>query len=344
MVWSEGVRWGIVHAALDHRDWTFSQIAAAVVPAVSAKRPCAQTVSNILDLFEETGDVAVRGQRAGMPRAHIDALVAIVNKAPWSFLDELAAELFFGHEIANNAGNSYCPTVLCRVLIGEGFTRKKLRDLTINRNAEIMTLFTKLMTHYTAEQLLVVDETKRDNRHLKRTHGRAIRGETPLSFMFDVRGVSHSVLACAGLGGIVAYDVVEAGYCHETFLAAFKRIVGPLIQPHGPGSTNSVVLMDNAPIHEAVGLSLEEFVKSRGDILVFLPPYCPEFSPIEKMFAQVKAHIKRLQHVEMSDLSRLDTAINQITVEQAIRYFADSGYALGPAAHAEALARGLVKE
>ena len=46
----------------------------------------------------------------------------------------------------------------------------------------------------------------------------------------------------------------------------------------------------------------------------------------------------------MSDLSRLDTAINQITVEQAIRYFADCGYELGLAAYAEALARGLVQE
>ena len=39
-----------------------------------------------------------------MPRAHIDALVAIVNKAPWSFLDELSAELFFGHEHVGRAG------------------------------------------------------------------------------------------------------------------------------------------------------------------------------------------------------------------------------------------------
>ena len=48
------------------------------------------------------------------------------------------------------------------------------------------------------------------------------------------------------------------------------------------------------------------------------------------MFAQVKAHIKRLQHVDMSDLSRLDTAINRITVEQAIRYFADWDMRLDP--------------
>ena len=75
-----------------------------------------------------------------------------------------------------------------------------------------------------------------------------------------------------------------------------------------------------------------------------LPPYCPEFSPIEKMFAQVKRHIARLQHTSphLCDISKLDAALQQITVKQAIRYFAECGYTLGAAAHQEALERGLI--
>ena len=103
--------------------------------------------------------------------------------------------------------------------------------------------------------------------------------------------------------------------------------------------------MDNAPIHAAVGLDLEQFVTSRGGILVFLPPYCPEFSHIEKMFAQVKRYLRRQQFdLVTHDIVKLGDAMKTITVKQAIQYFADCGYTLGAAAHQEALERGLIDQ
>ena len=95
MVWSTDIRWAIVIASRNHPDWTLGQIAAAVVPATASKVPCASTVRNSLDLFEETGGVDIRGQRGGppgMPPDHVDALVRVVEAAPWAFLDEIAAE------------------------------------------------------------------------------------------------------------------------------------------------------------------------------------------------------------------------------------------------------------
>jgi transposase len=338
MVWSVEVRWLIVEASFDHPAWTLEQISRAVVPLQSARRPAQSTVSHILKLFEETGDVAVRGQRGGrpgVPRDHVATVVALVEEAPWLFLDEIGAELA-EQNITSPSGRAYDITTLCRLLRAEGFTRKKLRDLTLRREQELMSLYAQLTSSFCAEELLVLDETKRDNRHLKRTHGRARRGQTPLSFSFDVRGASHSVLAVAGVTGILGYDVVEGGYCAENFLSVFKRLLRPLINPRG--EPNSVVVLDNAPIHAAVGAELKAFVEGLGGMLIFLPPYCPEFSPIEKMFAQVKAYLRRHQYSPLSDLQRLDDALSQITVSQAIRYFADCGYSLGADARAEAVA------
>ena len=52
------------------------------------------------------------------------------------------------------------------------------------------------------------------------------------------------------------------------------------------------------------------------------------------MFAQVKAYLRRHQYSPLSDLQRLDDALSQITVSQAIRYFADCGFSLGADARA----------
>ena len=96
MVWSVEVRWLIVEASFDHPAWTLEQISRAVVPLQSARRPAQSTVSHILKLFEETGDVAVRGQRGGrpgVPRDHVATVVALVEESPWLFLDEIGAEL-----------------------------------------------------------------------------------------------------------------------------------------------------------------------------------------------------------------------------------------------------------
>ena len=86
-----------------------------------------------------------------MPDDHAAALIRIVEAAPWAYLDELSAELFFEQGIGTSRGRPYPLSTLCRNLRAWGYTRKKLRDLTKNRNLEIMQTFTQLMGYYRAE-------------------------------------------------------------------------------------------------------------------------------------------------------------------------------------------------
>ena len=76
--------------------------------------------------------------------------------------------------------------------------------------------------------------------------------------------------------------------------------------------------------------------------MVYLPPYCPEYSPIELMFSQVKAELRRTQHVPLDPLVKLDNALASVTLKQGIEYFRKCGYALGDAALGEALALGAI--
>jgi len=67
----------------------------------------------------------------------------------------------------------------------------------------------------------------------------------------------------------------------------------PLCNPF-PG-VRSVVVMDNASIHH--NQAITDLFTTAGVVLVYLPPYSPDFNPIEEFFAQLKALIKRHFHV-----------------------------------------------
>lgn len=56
---------------------------------------------------------------------------------------------------------------------------------------------------------------------------------------------------------------------------------------------NSVLIMDNCSIHH--GGRVAELAVARGVLLLYLPPYSPDFNPTEKAFAVLKAHLRRNQ-------------------------------------------------
>lgn len=92
--------------------------------------------------------------------------------------------------------------------------------------------------------------------------------------------------------------------------------MGPLIKPFP--APNSVVLLDNAPIHDAVGTELRGAVKRANT---------------------------RLQHrAILHDLAKVDLALQQVTASQGIRYFSDCGYHLSHAARVQAVELGFIQK
>ena len=104
-------------------------------------------------------------------------------------VDELATRLFFDGVASPRTAQAYSTSTICRILRVKGYTRKKLRDLSRARNRELMNLFMEVTQAYKAEELLVLDETKRDDRHLKRRYGRSRGRAPPLSFDLKFQGV-----------------------------------------------------------------------------------------------------------------------------------------------------------
>ena len=93
-----------------------------------------------------------------------------------------------------------------------------------------------------------------------------------------------------------------------------------------PGD-NSVIIMDNARIHH--DNELVELLEGLGCRVVFLPPYSPDFNPIETAFSNIKLWIKRNNNFMETcndPIYALLVACSQITPQMAQSYFESSIY------------------
>jgi transposase len=91
----------------------------------------------------------------------------------------------------------------------------------------------------------------------------------------------------------------------------------------GPGDT---VIMDNLPAHKVSGV--RDVIEAAGAKLLYLPPYSPDFNPIEMAFAKLQASLRGAAARTIPDLwDALKNASDAFTLNECQNYFAAAGYA-----------------
>ena len=79
--------------------------------------------------------------------------------------------------------------------------------------------------------------------------------------------------------------VLDGAMHGAAFLAYVEQVLVPALEP------GDIVVMDNLPAHRSA--AAREAIQRAGAELRFLPPYSPDFNPIEMAFSKVKAYLKR---------------------------------------------------
>ncbi len=104
---------------------------------------------------------------------------------------------------------------------------------------------------------------------------------------------------------------------------AFETYVAKVLVPElSPGD---VVVMDNLSSHK--GPRVREMIEAAGAQLRYLPPYSPDFNPIENAFAKLKALLRKARERTMDGLwSTIGTAIDLFSPQECENYFAAAGY------------------
>lgn len=154
---------------------------------------------------------------------------------------------------------------------------------------------------------------------LLRRYGRSPRGtrlhdHTPCSHW-----QTHTVVAALRLDGLMAPAVFDGPIDTPTFRAYVEQVLVPTLRP------GDVVVLDNLAVHKQP--EVREAIEAVGARVRFLPPYSPDFNPIENAFAKLKAHVRKSAARTLDALERAAAnALPQFKPDECANFFAHAGY------------------
>lgn len=156
---------------------------------------------------------------------------------------------------------------------------------------------------------------------MARLRGRAPRGERCRAAIPHGHWKTTTFTAGLRLDGLVAPWLLDGPMNGETFLVYVRRVLVPTLTP------GDIVVMDNLPAHKIAGVRAA--IEAAGAELLYLPPYSPDFNPIEMAFAKLKARLRKVAARTITDLwDAIAEAIDTFKPLECLNYFAHAGYDL----------------
>ncbi len=132
-------------------------------------------------------------------------------------------------------------------------------------------------------------------------------------------GKNVTLLASITEKGLRPCLAVEGATTRELFGAYLEGVLAPSLRP------GQVVVMDNLSAHK--GGRVKEIIEGRGAELLYLPPYSPDFNPIEQAFSKVKGLLRKVQaRTRESLIEAMGRALSALTALDAQGFFAHCGY------------------
>ena len=133
-------------------------------------------------------------------------------------------------------------------------------------------------------RIVFIDETAA-NTKMARPYGRAPRGERCRAPVPHGHWKTTTFTAGLRYDGLAAPMVLDGPMNGEAFLAYVEQALVPELRP------GDIVIMDNLPAHKVHGV--RQAIEAAGASQRYLPPYSPDFNPIEMAFAKLKALARR---------------------------------------------------
>lgn len=154
---------------------------------------------------------------------------------------------------------------------------------------------------------------------MARLRGRAPRGERCRAGIPHGHWKTTTFAGALRLGGMTAPFVYDGAMNGTVFLAYIEQVLVPTLEP------GDIVVMDNLPAHKPAGV--REAIERAGATLSFLPPYSPDFNPIENAFAKLKALLRKAAERTVAGLwSAVGRIVDTFSPTECANYFAAAGY------------------
>jgi len=168
------------------------------------------------------------------------------------------------------------------------------------------------------KRLIFIDETGASTK-MARLRGRAKRGRRCRAAIPHGHWKTTTFTAGLRINGLAAPMVLDGPMNGDAFLAYVRQVLVPELKP------GDVVIMDNLPAHKVKGV--RQAIEAAGARLLYLPPYSPDFNPIENAFSKLKALLRKAAARSITELwDAIADCVNQFTPDECKNYFAAAGY------------------
>jgi transposase len=171
-----------------------------------------------------------------------------------------------------------------------------------------------------AGRLIFVDEIWAKT-NMARRYGRAPLGQRLIEKVPHGHWKTTTLIAALGAEGIACSTLVDGAVDADVFEAFVAQVLTPGLRP------GDVVVMDNLSSHKRPRTRV--LIEATGAQLLYLPPYSPDLSPIELVFAKVKQALRTLACRGVDALwGAMQAVLAGVTAQDAVNCFRHCGYTL----------------
>ena len=165
---------------------------------------------------------------------------------------------------------------------------------------------------------MFIDETWAKT-NMTRLRGRAPVGERLVAKVPHGHWKTTTLIAALDHRGMRCATTVDGAINQDVFESFVQRVLVPALHP------GDLVVMDNLSSHK--GKRVASLIESAGATVLYLPPYSPNFNPIENAFAKLKQIIRSAEHRSRQALwADMQRMLDRITADDARGFFRHCGY------------------
>jgi transposase len=152
-----------------------------------------------------------------------------------------------------------------------------------------------------------------------RLYARAPRGQRAYAQTLRNYGKNLSLIAALSLDGMGQAMTVEGAVDRFAFESYSREFLAPSLRP------GQIVILDNLSVHK--GPEVRRLIEGQGCLLLFLPAYSPDLTPIEQAFAKLKAFLRRVGALTLDALQdAIAEGLTLISTTDAAGFFAACGF------------------
>lgn len=151
------------------------------------------------------------------------------------------------------------------------------------------------------------------------TRGRSPVGSRCIGYVPCKHWEATTLVCALRSEGVIAPWVIDGAINGESFRVWVERILAPALRP------GDIVVLDNLGAHKVAGI--EEAIQAVGAQVHYLPPYSPDYNPIEQVFAKLKTGLRRAARRVVDELWKtIGGLLDEFAADECERYIRHAGY------------------